>query len=254
MRFEDKHKALSKGEQKLLLTNTLVSGIMLGAVAAIIAFFLVMVQQGASLFDSLISFGWLSFFADGMLPDDLLTTGWWGFLVGPGVLLAVYCCLDLELSKNLKSYDADILEIRQGLTGELIALDGKKLYPAMLFTNFFEELLFRGTLIPLFLAILGVFGLVSTPAALIASVVSALAFWFVHGQYRNKYSIITTVTLGIVLAWIYLWWGSVLVCLLAHFLYNVYVTSRERRLAVELDDYYGGEQPRTILTDMTTVK
>ena len=83
---------------------------------------------------------------------------------------------------------------------------------------------------------------------------SALAFWFVHGQYRNKYSIITTVTLGIVLAWIYLWWGSVLVCLLAHFLYNVYVTSRERRLAVELDDYYGGEQPRTILTDMTTVK
>lgn len=249
MNFEDKFQTLPAQEQKLVVNNTWVSGLLLGAAAVIFAV-LFLIASGQDILAALGPGGFLPFFADNLLPDNLMESGWWGFVVGPCILMATYCCLEYELRHKLKSYEADVTELRQGVTGELIAMPRQKILPAMFFTNFFEEALFRGTVIPITLATLAFVGLTGTPAALIASAVSALTFWWVHAQYRNKYSVITVLTLGMILAWIFLWWNSILVCFFAHFLYNLYQLSRERRLAVELDDYYGGKQPLSVLGDL----
>lgn len=245
--FTEYHTPLPQEEVKLLLSASFQSALMLFGATIVIAYIFLAVSSG-SLAEPFTSLSIITFFTNQLMPPDM-ATHWWGFILAPAFMLAAYVCLDIEMKKSLKSYADDKMQLYQGLTGELGCLD-KKYFPVVAFLNIFEELLFRGTIIPICLAIAAFVGLSGYPASMFALVVSVILFWLIHMDYRNKTSIITTIFGGTLLGMFYLMWGSLIICWLAHIVYNFYVLTREFRNACEDPDFFGGKQPTTILMDM----
>lgn len=245
-RFEDIHEELPRAEQKLLNIQAVQSGVILIALSFVLAYVMLSAISEDPL-GMLTNFYWFTYFTNQLLPYEPLS--YLGFIIAPALMVLVSAGLNKLLQRRSR-YGLEMTQVRQGIMGEMIAMDLKSLLPSMAFGNFSEELLFRATLIPVLTSAVVSFGVLVEVATVIALVVSVVLFGLSHFQYRNFTSFADVCCGGLLLALWYLLWGSVLICFVAHIAYNVFSVVKERELACSDPDYFGGKQPLSILSDL----
>ena len=118
----------------------------------------------------------------------------------------------------------------------------------MAITGFVEELLFRYAAIGLVGTLLARI-LPGAAAMAAALLVSSIAFWFVHGRYRDAgYAVIIT-ALGLAFGALYVASGSLAACAIAHALYDLGVLGIARVKMRREPDYFGGPAPTRVYLD-----
>jgi membrane protease YdiL (CAAX protease family) len=181
---------------------------------------------------------------------DKLSGFSWLAVAGP---LAVIAALETgERFFRRHSEDSsrdDMLEIRQGMNGELPRLGLGTMLLLMITVGLAEELLFRVGIIDLARALFGLVwdGPVATAAAV---ALSAVVFAIVHGQYGRTWAQVTVLILGLLLDALYAHTGSYLTVAAAHALYDFANLLIERRRMTHEPDYFGGKVPDSLMSEI----
>lgn len=170
-----------------------------------------------------------------------------GLLVG-ALLLGSLIAFDYVGRKRSANYRKSIMEVRQGVTGELVRLPMPIVVPTMILTGICEELAFRYAFMNGAILLLTLF-IPPLPAAVIALGGTTLAFWLAHEQYRDPYSSSIVICAGLILGAAYLLTGWILVGMVAHAVYNIGEIALEQLHIAKEPDYYGGKVPNTLLSD-----
>lgn len=181
---------------------------------------------------------------------DKLTGFSWLAVAGP---LAVAAALELgERFFRRHSKDSgrdDMLEIRQGMNGELPRLGLSTMLLLMITVGLAEELLFRVGVIDLTRALIGLVANGSM-AAVAAVALSAVVFAVVHGQYGRAWAKATVLVLGLLLGALYVHTCSYLTVAAAHALYDLVELLIERRRMAREPDYFGGKAPDSVMSEI----
>lgn len=238
------HVALGAQEVKLIVVALLQSAGILALTTVLLAYITVTFRSGNPI-ACLTNGSWITF----LLDQCTLPPQWW---CAPLVMIGIYLAVNLLATLIYPGYKRDELDLRQGLNGELILLPVPILATLVPLTNVFEETTFRGCLIPLLAMGCTALGIDALVSAVIAVVGSTLVFWLVHWQYRNKLSVVMTLVGGATLGTIYVISHSVLVCIIAHVVYNWFVLYFERMMARDNPNYFGDKQPTHYVRDLVS--
>ena len=193
-----------------------------------------------------LGFGWLRGIAAALTVLAPLPAVAWGAGIASLTLAATH----LNERRALASEEgrAAVHKTRRGINGELPRLPVLVLVPLMAITGFVEELLYRYVVIGLASALLA--HILPDAAAMAAALLaSSIAFWFVHGCYRDAgYAVIIT-ALGLAFGTLYVASGSLAACAVAHTLYNLGVLGIARIKMSREPDYFGGPAPTRVYLD-----
>lgn len=230
---------LPEDERKALVKVSLISEAMILAAGVVLAIVLSGLSSGWSYS---LRFGWLTDIASAMRPS-------WAMLVLPVTMIGIVLLVDKGGLKFSPSYRKAKLELVQGTTGELPRIRPLDMVICMGAAGICEELLFRYCAIGLVMLALTRF-LPWLPAAIITVIVTSVAFWSIHSQYRDPWSIALALSGGLILGAGYVATGSLLSCMFAHALYNIAVLLDEQRNMLKDPDYFGGKIPNDAITKM----
>jgi membrane protease YdiL (CAAX protease family) len=174
----------------------------------------------------------------------------WLAVAGPLAVIAVLETGERIFRRHSEDFDHnDMLEIRQGINGELPRLGLGTMLLLMVVVGLAEELLFRVGIIDLARALFGLVwdGPVVTAAAV---ALSAVVFAVVHGQYGQTWAKATVLILGLLLGALYVHTGSYLTLAAAHALYDFANLLIERRRMTREPDYFGGKAPDSVMSEI----
>lgn len=226
-------------EERLLLVKSIllsdaliiVSGLVLADVTASL-------EHGTWAYAQL-GLGWW----EGVRPA-LTLRGWPAMLLAPAALLAVFQGLHGALWSHSRRYRAQVREIRSGVNGELPRLSPALLLVLFAVVGISEEFLFRYAILGFVLFVCsGVLSLPRLLSTLLAVLVSAFVFALAHVQYNNAYANVVVFAIGVFFAFLYLATGSLVVPVVAHWLYDFGDTMAERVRMTREQDYFSGEAP-----------
>lgn len=231
---------LPDDERKELFKGSILSEVILLACGIVVAALLFGLSTG-DWFGAL-TLGWLADVASKM-------TLHWAMIILPILMIAIVALVDKEGLKRSASYRKAKLELCQSINGELPRMPYGEILLCMTLAGICEEFLFRygaiGLLMLLFTLILP-----WLPAAILATIVSAVGFWAIHAQYRDPWSIALALSGGLILGAGYLATGSLLACMFAHAVYDIAVVLIEQRNMMKDPNYFGGKVPTHVLVDM----
>jgi membrane protease YdiL (CAAX protease family) len=221
-------------EEEGLLVNVVLASVLLTLLAAMACSMMLSVLQGANLWDAL-TFSWAAGIA------DALKVGWpWSLALGAGlgaVLLAVNALGERAILHGPRDeWRESLLEMREGLNGELPRVAAWKTPLLMLAVAAVEETGFR-------YAVIGVVMVVAEPAvgflpaAVVAVGASAAVFAVMHFQYRG-YATMLVGVLGLLFGIVYVATGALLAVIVAHWIYDVGVVFNEARKMTRDPHYF----------------
>lgn len=196
--------------------------------------------------EATIGFGWLRGIVDALVALPPVPTAAWGAGIAAFALAAAH----LNERRALASDEgrAAVYETRRGINGELPRLPAPVLVLLMTITGFVEELLYRYVAIGLVGTVLAR-AFPDAVAVALALVVSSVAFWFVHGIYRDAGHAVIITALGLVFGALYVASGSMAACAIAHALYDLGVLGIARMKMRREPDYFGGPAPTRVYLD-----
>lgn len=231
---------LPEDERKALVKASLISEVMLLAVGIVLAIVLSGLSSG---WGYSLKLGWLADIISAMKPS-------WAMIVLPILMVGIVFLVDKGGHKYSPSYRKAKTELAQGMTGELPRIRPLDMVICMGAAGICEELLFRYCAIGLAMLALTSF-LPWLPAAIIAVIATAVAFWAIHAQYRDPWSITLALSGGLILGAGYVATGSLLSCMFAHALYNIAVLLMEQQSMLTDPDYFGGKVPNDVVIKMS---
>ncbi|NBJ66013.1 CPBP family glutamic-type intramembrane protease [Adlercreutzia caecimuris] len=233
-------------EEEGLLVNVVLASVLLTLLAAMACSMMLSVLQGANLWDAL-TFSWAAGIA------DALKVGWpWSLALGAGlgaVLLAVNALGERAILHGPRDeWRESLLEMREGLNGELPRVAAWKTPLLMLAVAAVEETGFR-------YAVIGVVMVVAEPAvgflpaAVVAVGASAAVFAVMHFQYRG-YATVLVGVLGLLLGIAYIATGALLAVIVAHWIYDVGVVFNEAHKMTRDPHYFpSGNAPENAVEE-----
>lgn len=246
MAFPGEKYPLNLDEEHAIITSMLASEsllLVIGVVGSIIA-------CGITTGDwvgAIIGFGWARSIAASCMALSALDTAIAAAITTAVVLafsrVAEFVACQTEVGL------ANVMWNRRGINGEIPRVGAYSLFAGMLAAGFAEELLFRFVLLGGLASLLSLFvsGAIATG---IAVVVSTLAFWFAHEEYRDPYTISVTLGMSLLFAAAFVVTGSYLVVAIAHAAYDIIDIEIEGSRMIDEDDYFGGEPPQSVLLDI----
>lgn len=244
--FPGEKYPLEQGEQNALITNMLASECLLLIVGVVGS----MVVSGITTGDwlgAIFGFGWARGIAQSCMALSAVDTAI-AAVATAALMVALAYAVEFVASRT-ESGRQNILFKRQGFNGEIPRIDSYAVFAAMFAAGFAEELVFRFALLLGARAILVLF-VPMEAATVVAVVVSVVAFWLSHEEYRDAYTISMIVLDALVLCLSFVITGSYLVVAIAHALYDIADLEIEGWRMVRDDDYFGGEPPQSAMLDM----
>lgn len=194
-------------------------------------------------------------FAHGTWSYALAGSGWWhdlaatlvphpAMVVLPVALLVAFQIADRLLWPRSEGYRAQVLRIRQGMTGELPRMSPALLLALFALVGFSEELLFRYGICGFVLQVCKMaLPIPEAGSAAVAVIVSAAVFTLAHVQYKSTFGTAVVFCIGVLFGAVFLATGSYLAVAVAHWLYDFGDTMTERFRISRDPDYYAGEVP-----------
>ena len=221
-------------EEEQQLTQIMLASILLTTLAAIVGSVILEWLKGMDLLQAATG-GWAAGVAEALKVD-------WPASLAMGAALAVLMLavnrLVETVAQRTEKGRAAVIEMRQGISGEMPRLPLWKEAGLMIGVGCAEETAFRYALIGVFMAP-GVEVLGFPGAAVLAVAASTLVFTLMHRQYRDPYATGTIVLLGVILGTAYVLAGALTAVIVAHTLYDFILMVKEARRMATDPDYFG---------------
>ena len=230
---------LPEEEKSALLKQVLVSD-------GVLAFFGIVFATAAM---SVKTGDWtVSFFGSTWLPlTDAAYDPNWLMIILPLALALVFGIADVVMSKRFPEYRQDVLDIRQGINGELPRLGPVRMVVLCAYAGATEEIAFRYGLLGFFIAVSQALvpGVLSLAAAIL---LQAGIFAFMHDQYGRVWELAIVLTVGIAFGIVYVITQNLLVVMVAHALYDFIDLLIERYRMMKEPDYFDGNVPNDLVS------
>lgn len=232
---------LPEDERRALVSNMVLTDVVLlviGVVLAALAYGLTTLNWA----DAFLKLAWAGSLTTMLTPH-------WAMVALPAALIVVFEAVDRLMWKRSSDYREDVMEIRQGMNGELPRLGVGQLAALLALVGIAEEFALRFGLLKLAWAAFDLIapGPLSAAAAIL---LQAGVFMLMHNQYDRAWSLLAVFGIGAVFGVVFMLTSSLLTVIVAHFLYDFGDILLERRRMETDPDYFAGKVPTRAVLDL----